>query len=214
CVLSVTPQSSVSLSSSRSDALDNGTPVNLSNVSSITQPNRTRSRRSSIRAMSSSRLSNSNISDVDTNTTRSVDSSFSRYWDCGVADHRCQHCQAVLWKHIKLINSMFAFTSTGGHINRDINDGHEPYTFYLNGHNHHPCVYPIAWFLKARSATVQSSIVYEVSAPIPGDGNPTDCRDVLIEERSTYNTEGVFGSYRIDCNIAVYDEVCKDRIEG
>ncbi|GJY53913.1 putative ribonuclease H-like domain-containing protein [Tanacetum coccineum] len=190
CVLSVTPQSSVSLSSSRSDALDNGTPVNLSNVSSITQPNRTRSRRSSIRAMSSSRLSNSNISDADTNTTRSVDSLFSRYWDCGVADHRCQHCQVVLWyeersvkwynphnpkftvcygdgkvkldymreppalltalcdynggqrskifrKHIKLINSMFAFTSTGGRINRDINDGHGPYTFRLNGHNHH-----------------------------------------------------------------------------
>ncbi|GKE09349.1 hypothetical protein Tco_1412900 [Tanacetum coccineum] len=73
CVMSVTPQSNVSLSSLRSDALDNGTPVNLSNVSSITQPNRTRSRRSSIRAMSSSWLSNSNISDVDTNTTRSVD---------------------------------------------------------------------------------------------------------------------------------------------
>ncbi|GJX51408.1 hypothetical protein Tco_0278253 [Tanacetum coccineum] len=65
CVLFVTPQSSVSLSSSRSNALDNGTPVNLSNVSSITQPNRTRSRRSSIRAMLTSRLPNSNISDVN-----------------------------------------------------------------------------------------------------------------------------------------------------
>ena len=32
---------------------------------------------------------------------------------------------------------MFAFTSTGGRINRDINDGHGPYTFRLNGHNHH-----------------------------------------------------------------------------
>ncbi|GKC53641.1 hypothetical protein Tco_1076386, partial [Tanacetum coccineum] len=47
-VPSVTPQSSVSLSSLRSNVQDNGTPVNL-------------------------------------------------YWDCGVADHRCQHCQAVLW---------------------------------------------------------------------------------------------------------------------
>nr|GEV39028.1 hypothetical protein [Tanacetum cinerariifolium] len=27
-------------------------------------------------------------------------------------------------------------------------------------------------------------------------------------------TEGVFGSYRIDCNLAVCDEVCKDRTEG
>ncbi|GJW38032.1 putative DNA helicase [Tanacetum coccineum] len=140
--------------------------------------------------MSSSRLSNSNISDVDTNTTTYVHSSFSRYWDCGVADHRCQHCQAVLWyeegsikwynphnpkfvvccgdgkvkldhmrkppalrtalcnynggqrskffrKHIKLINSMFVFTSTGGRINRDINDGHRLYTFCLNSQNHH-----------------------------------------------------------------------------
>ncbi|GKC22300.1 uncharacterized protein Tco_1024450, partial [Tanacetum coccineum] len=190
CVLSVTPQSSVSLSSSRSNALDNGTPVNLSNVSSITQPNRTRSRRSSIRAMLTSRLPNSNISDVDKNTTRYVDYSFFRYWDCGVADHRCQHCQVVLWyeersvkwynlhnpkfavccgdgkvkidymceppalltalynyngeqhsknfrKHIKLIYSMFAFTSTGGRINKDINDGHGSYMFRLNNHNHH-----------------------------------------------------------------------------
>ncbi|GJY83616.1 hypothetical protein Tco_0496992 [Tanacetum coccineum] len=310
CVLSVTPQSSVSLSSSRSDALDNGTPVNLSNMSSITQSNRTRSRQSSIRAMSSSQLSNSNISDVDTNTTRSIDY------------HRCQHCQAVLWyeersvkwynphnpkfavccgdgkvkldyireppalltalcdynggqrskifrKHIKLINFMFAFTSTGGRINKDINDGHGPYTFCINGHNHHRIgtllpthvdgrhrfaqlyiydtanetenrFYALNHHLSnnSKDATLRSLVqqlismldsnnvlvkafimakerfsdssrqpvsirllgskrrdqrqynlptISEVAALIPGDGNPTDCRDVLIEERSIYN---------------------------
>ncbi|GKC40094.1 uncharacterized protein Tco_1052478 [Tanacetum coccineum] len=244
CVLSVTPQSSVSLSSSRSDVLDNGTLVNLSNVSSITHPNRTRPTRSSIRAMSSNRLSNSNISDVDTNTTRSVDSSFSRYWDCGVADHRCQHCQAVLWykersikwytphspkfavcygdgkvkvdymceppvlltalcnynggqcsknfrKHIKLIYSLFAFTSTGGRINRDINDGHGPYTLRLNGHDHHRIrtlfpthvdgqdvtlrllVQQLTSMLEFNNVLVKAfRMAKEFAALIPGDGGP------------------------------------------
>ncbi|GJU27558.1 hypothetical protein Tco_1166179 [Tanacetum coccineum] len=286
-VPSVTPQSSVLLSSSRSNVHDNGTPMNLSNVSLITQLNRTRSRRSSIRAMSSSRLSNSNISDVDTNTTIYVDY------------HRCQHCQAVLWyeersvkwynphnpkfsvccgdgkvkldymreppalltvlcdyngrrrlkifkKHMKLINFMFAFTSTGGRINRDINDGHGPYTFHLNGHNHHrigslfhthvdgrpqfsqlyiydtanetenhfyalnrrlsnnfedatlcSLILQLISMLDSNNVLVKAFIMYnlptifEVAALIPGDGNPTDCRDVLIEERGSYNVQRI-----------------------
>ncbi|GKC74528.1 uncharacterized protein Tco_1120411, partial [Tanacetum coccineum] len=224
--------------------------------------------------------------------------SFSRYWDCGDADYRCQHCQAVLWyeersvkwynphnpkfsvccgdgkvkldymreppplltalctynggqrskifrKHIKLINSMFAFTSTGGRINKDINNGHGPYTFRLNGHNHHRIgsllpthvdgrprfaqlhiydtanetenhFYALNHFKAFRMAKERFSdssrqpvsirllgsrrreqrqynlpTVSEVAALIPGDGNPTDCRDVLIEERGTYNVQRI-----------------------
>ena len=252
--------------------------------------------------------------------------SFSSYWDCGVADRRCEHCQAVLWyeertiksynpvnpkfsvccgdgkvrldyikdppdilnelysynggrrakifrKHIKLINSMFAFTSTGGRINRDINDGHGPYTFRLNGHNHHrigsllpthadgrprfaqlyiydtfneienrffalnhrlsnssedvilrslvqeltsmlDCHNPLVKaFRMARERFSESSrqpvtlrligtrrreqrqynlpTVSEVAALIPGDGNPTDCRDVLVEDRLTNDVKRI-----------------------
>ncbi|GJY36193.1 reverse transcriptase domain-containing protein [Tanacetum coccineum] len=40
-------------------------------------------------------------------------------------------------KKLKLLNSMFSFTLTGGNINREINDGHGPYAFKINGHNHH-----------------------------------------------------------------------------
>ncbi|GJW72224.1 hypothetical protein Tco_0129141 [Tanacetum coccineum] len=122
CVLSVTPQSSVSLSSSRSNALDNGTPVNLSNVSSITQPNRTRSRWLSIRAMLTSRLSNSNISDVDKNTTRSVDLC------CGDGKVKLDYmCEPPA-----LLTALCNYNGE-----QHINDGHGPYTFRLNGHNHH-----------------------------------------------------------------------------
>ncbi|GKF48991.1 hypothetical protein Tco_0142242, partial [Tanacetum coccineum] len=98
--------------------------------------------------MSSSRLSNSNISDADTNTTR--------YWDCGDADHRCQHCQVVLWYEERSVkwynphNPKFSVYCGNGKVKLDymreppalltvldINDGHRPYTFHLNGHNHH-----------------------------------------------------------------------------
>nr|GEU36318.1 uncharacterized protein [Tanacetum cinerariifolium] len=43
----------------------------------------------------------------------------------------------LFWKKLKLLNSMFFFTSTGGNINREINDGSGPYAFQINGHNHH-----------------------------------------------------------------------------
>ncbi|XP_038681981.1 uncharacterized protein LOC119982582 isoform X2 [Tripterygium wilfordii] len=36
-----------------------------------------------------------------------------------------------------MFNCMFAFTSFGGKIDRDINDGQAPYTFRINGQNHH-----------------------------------------------------------------------------
>nr|GFA27001.1 uncharacterized protein [Tanacetum cinerariifolium] len=137
-------------------------------------------------------------------------------------------------KHIKLINSMFTFTSTGSHINKDINNGHVPYTFRLNGHNHHHIrsllpthvdgrprfaqlyLYDTAnetenYFYalnhrlsnSSKDATLRSLpmtirflgsrrrdqrqynllAISEVAALIPGDGNPTDCRDVLKQER-------------------------------
>ncbi|GJY67861.1 hypothetical protein Tco_0470843 [Tanacetum coccineum] len=101
--------------------------------------------------MLTSRLSNSNISDVDKNTTRSVDY------------HRCQHCQVVLWYEERSVkwytphNPKFVVCCGDGKVKLDymceppalltalcnyngeqhINDGHGPYTFRLNGHNHH-----------------------------------------------------------------------------
>ena len=166
-------------------------------------------------------------------------------------------------KKIKVFNAMFSFTSTGGKINREINDGHGPYTFRLNGHNHHRIgtllpthadgrprfaqlyiydteneVYNrinalgltnadnnirllvqhliemlnlnnplVQSFRMARERFNESSMqpvtlrllgtrqrsarqynlptASEVAALVPGDGNPTECRDVIVEERHT-----------------------------
>lgn len=38
---------------------------------------------------------------------------------------------------IRLYNSMFAFTSTGGKVDHSINSGGAPYVYRLNGQNHH-----------------------------------------------------------------------------
>ncbi|GKC95719.1 uncharacterized protein Tco_1161161, partial [Tanacetum coccineum] len=43
----------------------------------------------------------------------------------------------LFWKKLKLLNLMFSFTSMGGNINREINDGRGPYAFQINDHNHH-----------------------------------------------------------------------------
>nr|GEU65446.1 putative PIF1 DNA helicase/replication protein A1-like protein [Tanacetum cinerariifolium] len=166
-------------------------------------------------------------------------------------------------KKIKVFNAMFSFTSTGGKINREINDGHGPYIFHLNGHNHHRIgtllpthddgrprfaqlyiydtenevdnrihalnltyadnnirllvQYLIAMlnlnkslvqsFCMARERFNESSMqpvtlrllgnrqrnareynlptASEVAALVPGDGNPTERRDVIVEERRT-----------------------------
>nr|XP_025876435.1 uncharacterized protein LOC112936582 [Oryza sativa Japonica Group] len=40
-------------------------------------------------------------------------------------------------QNIRSYNSMFAFTSMGGTVDRKINNGHGPYIFRLNGQNHH-----------------------------------------------------------------------------
>ncbi|PWA45631.1 hypothetical protein CTI12_AA515870 [Artemisia annua] len=91
--------------SSRSINLDNGPDVNLSNVSLICQTTIRRPRRVSRRSTPSTRISNSNGSFVDTDSSDSLDSSFSSYWDCGVADRRCEHCQTVLWYEERTIKS-------------------------------------------------------------------------------------------------------------
>ncbi|GKA20515.1 putative DNA helicase, partial [Tanacetum coccineum] len=180
-------------------------------------------------------------------------------------------------KKLKLLNSMFSFTSTGGNINREINDGHGPYAFQINGHNHHRIgtllpthadgrprfaqlyIYDtehevdnrlyalnitsssgvadnnlrslvqdlitmldihnplVQSFRMAKDRFVQSSIqpvtlrligtrqhtgrqynlptASEVAALIPGDGNPTESRDVIVEERG--NEENRNGVKRI-----------------
>ena len=38
---------------------------------------------------------------------------------------------------IRLYNSLFAFTSTGGKVDNSINNGGAPYVYRLNGQNHH-----------------------------------------------------------------------------
>jgi hypothetical protein len=40
-------------------------------------------------------------------------------------------------KNIRSCNSMFAFTSTGGVVDKEINKGHEPYVFHMHGQNYH-----------------------------------------------------------------------------
>ncbi|KAL8100115.1 hypothetical protein AgCh_032393 [Apium graveolens] len=43
----------------------------------------------------------------------------------------------VFHRLIRLYNAMFAFTSSGGNIDRSINNGRAPYVYRLNGQNHH-----------------------------------------------------------------------------
>jgi hypothetical protein len=40
-------------------------------------------------------------------------------------------------KNIRSYNSMFAFTSTGGVVDKEINKGHGPYVFRMHGQNYH-----------------------------------------------------------------------------
>ncbi|KAK1360714.1 hypothetical protein POM88_045188 [Heracleum sosnowskyi] len=44
---------------------------------------------------------------------------------------------AAFQKNIRIYNSMFSFTSTGGNIDHSINRGIGPYIYRLNGQNHH-----------------------------------------------------------------------------
>jgi hypothetical protein len=48
-------------------------------------------------------------------------------------DTRCKH----FLQKIRQYNSMFAFTSMGGNIDKKINDGEGPYVFRVNGQIHH-----------------------------------------------------------------------------
>ncbi|KAK9050845.1 hypothetical protein SSX86_030188 [Deinandra increscens subsp. villosa] len=43
----------------------------------------------------------------------------------------------VFKENIKLLNAMFAFTSTGGKVFKDDDHVRAPYSFRINGHNHH-----------------------------------------------------------------------------
>lgn len=43
----------------------------------------------------------------------------------------------VFMSLIRVYNSMFSFTSTGGHVDYSINRGGSPYIYRLNGQNHH-----------------------------------------------------------------------------
>lgn len=188
-------------------------------------------------------------------------------------DYNGETRSRVFRENIKLLNAMFAFTSTGGRISTDLNDGRGPYTFRLNGHNHHNigsllpmhpdgrprfaqlyvydteneidnrfyalrnCVSPtsdqvilrtlvndLLLMLDANNALVQAfrmarerfndnsmqrltlrllgtrnrregqyslPTVPEVAALIPGDGNPTDSRDIIIEERGSRSAKRI-----------------------
>jgi hypothetical protein len=52
-------------------------------------------------------------------------------------DYNGEQHSSVFRENIKILNAMFAFTTTCGRICFDVNDGRGPYTFRLNGHNHH-----------------------------------------------------------------------------
>lgn len=56
---------------------------------------------------------------------------------CNLLDYNGDRRSKVFRKNIKLLNRMFAFTSTGGKIHTSGNDDKGPYTFHLNEHNHH-----------------------------------------------------------------------------
>ncbi|KAL8115589.1 hypothetical protein AgCh_022185 [Apium graveolens] len=43
----------------------------------------------------------------------------------------------VFHRLIRLYNAMFAFTSSGGNVDRSVNNGRAPYVYRLNGQNHH-----------------------------------------------------------------------------
>ncbi|XP_022007882.1 uncharacterized protein LOC110907168 [Helianthus annuus] len=188
-------------------------------------------------------------------------------------DYNGESRSRVFRENIKLLNAMFAFTSTCGRISTDLNDGRGPYTFRLNGHNHHNigsllpmhpdgrprfaqlyvydtenetdnrfyalrnCVSPTSdqvilrtlvndflLMLDANNALVQAfrmarerfndnsmqrltlrllgtrnrregqyslPTVPEVAALIPGDGNPADSRDIIIEERGSRSAKRI-----------------------
>ncbi|KAJ0779970.1 putative helitron helicase-like domain-containing protein [Helianthus annuus] len=179
----------------------------------------------------------------------------------------------VFKENIKLLNSMFSFTSTGGKVCSDVNDGGGPYTYVLNGHNHHrigtllpqhidgrprfaqlyiydtenevdnrlkavekciqsgnddacirSLVNDLIKMLNRHNPLVQSfrmakerfthfsqqpvrlrllgtrrrdarqfnlPTVNEVAALIPGDGNPTDCCDIIVEDRGSTNAKRI-----------------------
>lgn len=59
-------------------------------------------------------------------------------------DYNGDRRSKVFRENIKIVNAMFSFTLTGAKLHRTFNDGRGPYTFHLNGHNHHRigCLFP------------------------------------------------------------------------
>ena len=51
--------------------------------------------------------------------------------------YNCNARGPAFERNIRLYNSMFAFTSSGGHVDHSINNGRGPYVYRLNGQNHH-----------------------------------------------------------------------------
>ncbi|GJZ51624.1 hypothetical protein Tco_0606139 [Tanacetum coccineum] len=163
-------------------------------------------------------------------------------------DYSGGQCSKLFRKHIKLLCLVFSFTSTGGKINKEINNCGAPYTFQLNGQNHHKIrtllptheddhprltsspedvmlqmlVRDLITMLNQYNPLVQAfrmardrfsvasmqpvtlcligtrqrnarqynlPTASEVDALVPGDGNPTDSRDVIVEERGARKVE-------------------------
>ncbi|XP_022027999.1 uncharacterized protein LOC110929180 [Helianthus annuus] len=188
-------------------------------------------------------------------------------------NHNSEPRSSVYRDHIKVFNSLFSMTSTGGRVCSELNDSRGPYAFRLNGHNHHRIgsllpnhddgrprfaqlyIYDTAHeidnrFYALRNCVPSSSdesifhslvvdllamldennvlvqafrmarerfddssrqpvrlrllgtrntqarqynlpTASEVAALIPSDGNPTDSRDILIQEQDTYTTKRI-----------------------
>ncbi|KAJ9543754.1 LOW QUALITY PROTEIN: hypothetical protein OSB04_023461 [Centaurea solstitialis] len=187
----------------------------------------------------------------------------------GLLDYNGEQRSKVFRQNIKLLNAMFSFTSTGGKINTSINDGRGPYTFRLNGHNHHKIgtllpthddgrprfaqlyiydidneidnrfyalhkgvpstsdeiilrslVQDLIVMLDQNNALVQAfrmakerfnassmqpvTLRLIVAALIRGDSNPTDSRDVLIEERGSGSIKRISELHPISVTFSVW----------
>jgi hypothetical protein len=51
--------------------------------------------------------------------------------------HKNDRMSKLFLDNIRSFNSMFAFTSLGGKVNNEMNTGHAPPTFIMNGENYH-----------------------------------------------------------------------------
>ncbi|RCV06619.1 hypothetical protein SETIT_1G177200v2 [Setaria italica] len=112
----------------------------------------------------------------------------------GIATNRCKCCGAIFCrsKHflekIRQYNSLFSFTSTGGNIDKSINQGDGPYAFRVSGQIHHrigsllPQPNNIPKFVELYIFDTQNEINNRLQAITHEDSNNTDLDIGIIKE--------------------------------